>query len=195
MNPSEFSAAKPYPAIVKILQIQVDMQFEDVRSMLLLPLHRYMGGCNFATANFICNIISGISAILYKPTEGLQNDRFKDLMKKYYPWSEEGFEPQLGTDIIYKWMRNPITHRLGFVLPQKGEHRITIAKSPLNIQQIEDLENLSKSSILKTIEDKGDGIYSINVLGFYRGLHKMLKKLFEDKNEMQRTNEYWEKNK
>lgn len=191
MNPSEFPEVKSYPAIVKLLQNQVDMLFEDIRSMLQLPLHGPKGGCNFATANFICDVISGISVILYKPEEGLQNDRFKDLMKKYYPWNEEGFEPQQGID-IYKGMRNSITHRLGFALSQRGERPVTIAKSPCNIQQIEELEDLSKPFILKTIEVNEDGTHSISVLGLYRGLHKMLKKLFEDRNEMQKTNEFWE---
>lgn len=194
MKPSEFPEVRLYPAIAKFLQTQVDMLFEDIRSMLLLPLSRCEGGCNFSAADFICDVISGISAVLYKPDEGIDKDRFKELMQNYYPWKEEGFDPQKGTEIIWNWMRNPITHRLGLVLPAKGERPVVVAKSPLNIRQIEELEDISKQIKIKTIEVKEDGTYLINVLGFYRGLHKMLKNLFGDKNQMQRTNKYWGKN-
>jgi len=52
--------------------------------------------------------------------------------------------------MTYRWMRNSITHRLGIVLPYKGERPVKITKSPLNIQQIEKLEDLSKPINLKT---------------------------------------------
>lgn len=188
MNPSKFPEIKGYPTIVKILEKHIDMWFEDIRAMLLLPLHKNMGGCNFATIDFICDIISGVSAILYKPYEGIRKDRFKEIMRNYYPWKEEGIEPGEGIKIIYNWVRNPITHRLGFL--SKDEKPTIIEKSPLNIDQIEEIEDISKPIDLKTIEIKGDGI-RINVLGLYRGLHVMLKKLFRNENEMKRTEEYW----
>ncbi len=192
MNPSEFPEIESYPAIVELLRTHVDMLFDDIRSMLKLPLDGPKGGCNFAAANFICDIISGISAILYKPYEGLGNDRVKGFMEKYYPWKEEGFDPQEGTKIITKWMRNSITHRLGIVLSQERQERpVEIAKRPLTDQEIVELENQSKPKISKTIRVKEDGTYSISVLELYRGLQKMLKNLFEDKVEIQRTNKYW----
>ena len=84
MNPSEFPEVKSYPEIVKFLRAHVDMLFEDIRSMLKHPLCESEGGCNFATANYICDIISGISVILYRPDDGLEKERFKELMQNYY---------------------------------------------------------------------------------------------------------------
>jgi len=65
------------------------MLFEDIRSMLKHPLHKFEGGCNFATADFICDIISGISATLFKPDKGLNKERFRELTQKYYPWTRK----------------------------------------------------------------------------------------------------------
>ena len=96
MNPSEFPEVKSYPEIVKFLRAHVDMLFEDIRSMLKHPLCESEGGCNFATANYICDIISGISVILYRPDDGLEKERFKELMQNYYSWAEEGFDPGQG---------------------------------------------------------------------------------------------------
>jgi hypothetical protein len=162
--------------------------------MLKLPLCEGEGGCNFATTDFICDITSGISAILYKP-ELIKNkghyrfkDHFVEFMEKYYPWKEEGLDPQEGTKIIYEWMRHPITHRLGIVIISQ-EQPVSILKLPLNNNQIRELEDLSKEINLKTIEKK-NGTYSINVLGLYRGVHKMLKSLFRDENRMQQVNEF-----
>lgn len=106
-------------------------------------------------------------------------------MKEYYPWNEEGVDPECGSSIIWRWMRNPITHRLGLL--STSEPPVVITKSPLNIQQIEELEDLSiPIHTLRTIVKEKDTYY-ISVSGLYRGLHNMLKRLFEDKEEMQRA--------
>lgn len=191
MNPSRFLQLKQYPAVRKLLRTLVDMQFNDIRVMLLHPLCSREGGCNFSATSFICNIVSGISAILFKPDKGIGKDRFKELMEKYYPWDED-IDPKKGTKIIWN-ARNPITHRLGILVPRRGESSVRISKEPLTIRQIKKLENLSKASNIKTIIQERDNVYSINVIGLYRGLHKMLKNLFEDKVEMQKTNRYWER--
>ena len=190
MNPSKFPQMKQYPAVCKLLRTLVDMQFNDIRVMLLHPLCPREGGCNFSATSFICNIISGISAILFKPDEGIDKDRFKELMKKYYPW-DESIDSKIGSEIIWK-ARNPITHRLGILIPERDEFPVKIRKSPLSMQQIKELEDLSIPSNIKTIIRERDNVYSINVLGLYRGLHKMLENLFQDKKQMQKTNEYWE---
>lgn len=200
MNPSQYPEVQAYPAIVKILKDNVDMWFKDVKTMLKQPLCESDGGCNFAAANFICDIISGISSVLYKPNKGIEKDRFEELMKNYYPWATEGRDPEEGYRIIYKWMRHSITHRLGFFLPAQktppaGEP-VIIAKSkhPLNFKQIKELEDLSKLSAFdQTIVDtKRWPRYEVRVEGLYRGLHKMLKNLFKDKQQMQNTNSFWE---
>lgn len=194
MNPSEFPEVKSYTAIFKILQTQVDMLFNDIRTMLKQPLSESDGGCNFAAANFICDIISGISVILYKPDEGLGDDRSEELMQNYYPWDKEDITSAKGYKIIHS-TRNAITHRLGLKkIPGSKEIPVGIKKSQLTVSEINELENLFEPRPWygrKTIEVEADGSYSIIVMGFYRGLLEMLKKLFEDKNQMQKTDKFW----
>ena len=40
MLPSEFLEVQPYPNVKQLLKAQVDMQFEDLRTILSLPILR-----------------------------------------------------------------------------------------------------------------------------------------------------------
>jgi hypothetical protein len=203
MNPSEFPEVKPYPSIVKFLQKNVDMLFADMRSMLKHPLREGEGGCNFALFNFICDVISGISITLYKPEElckvylgkkGRPTDFATELMKEHYPWEEEGITPEEKDRVVKViWnVRHSLTHRIGIALPQ--EKGVSIDKPPRGCtdDKIEKLEDLSKQIEIKAIKEVGDLVH-VNVLGFYRGLHKMLRNLCKNEKQMQRANEFWGK--
>src|SRR2546430_509260 len=120
MLPSEFPEVQSRAGLKRLLAEHVDMQFVDVRTMLQLPLadlargftptsyilkivRRILhlpelglaGGCNFATASFLLNIIAGSSVCFYNTSESAfttrndRRDRFKKLLADFYPWHGE----------------------------------------------------------------------------------------------------------
>ena len=79
------------PELVKdFIRFQVDMQFHDIHCMLRLPLPEpgLNAGCNFAAANTLLILVSGISTVLYKQT-GDSGKRFIRALEDCYPWDCE----------------------------------------------------------------------------------------------------------
>src|SRR5262249_22527673 len=102
------------------------MQFGDIRAMLRLPLRRegIENGCNFAAASCLCNLISGISVVLFnrrgrqpgaRPRD--RGQRFRDLLRAtYYPW-QPGEKPDQKSTVLYQIVRNPVSHCLAVLEP------------------------------------------------------------------------------
>src|SRR6266849_9532190 len=94
MNPSELPEVQSSPSLRRLLEIQLDMQFADLRTLLLLPAEDqgFSGGCNLTSAALLFNIISGSSVLFYDASttamsEGRQSGRrFKELLSRYYPF-------------------------------------------------------------------------------------------------------------
>lgn len=151
MNPSEFSEVQGYPEIVSFLKFQVDMWFNDLRILLRLPLADLdsKAGCNFTTATMLLNIIAGGSVCFYDVSEkafsqrGDRSERFENLLIKYYPWEEESFNSEEGSELLYGQTRNPLVHSLGLDRP--------LQKQPKGkgIGLKKDLSQLKKSTNLK----------------------------------------------
>jgi len=117
MLPSQIPEFKAYPAVNVFVRDHLAMQFDDVRGMMKLPLPGVgiRAGCNFAAAAILCNLISGISVVLYTPRDpnARSGKKFRELLKEFYPWelSEDMAEK---TKVIYDIVRNPLAHSLGF---------------------------------------------------------------------------------
>ncbi len=96
MLASQFPEFKAYPAVHGFITNHLDMQFNDVRAMMRLPLPTVTisAGCNFAAAAALSNLISGISVVLYtsKDPRSGSGAKFKELLRQFYPW-EPGERP------------------------------------------------------------------------------------------------------
>src|SRR5688572_12840318 len=115
---SELTSAHGYPHVQRFIATVLDMQFNDVRAMLQLP-RPDIGiepGCNFAIASTLCNLLSGISITIYKPSAVLHDgkskyrsgDAFKALVRDFFPYS-----PPASNDFaneLYQLCRNPLSH-------------------------------------------------------------------------------------
>ena len=95
MLPSECPEVQSRNDLKRLLAEHVDMQFAvDVRTMLRLPTASLAGGCNFAAAAFIFNIIAGSSVCFYKTSDkafmakGDRGERFKKLLEDFMPFEE-----------------------------------------------------------------------------------------------------------
>jgi hypothetical protein len=83
--------------------------FSDVHTMLRLPLpsQELIAGCNFAIAQVLLAVISGVSVTLIRQ-KGNSGARFKDLLKCHYPWSLEPgntVTPDEGGTALYSLIR------------------------------------------------------------------------------------------
>jgi Zn-dependent protease with chaperone function len=61
MLPSTIAQFANYKHVKKFVAKHLDMQFADINQMLMTP------GFNFVAANFLCDIVSGISVSLFLP--------------------------------------------------------------------------------------------------------------------------------
>ena len=67
MLPSHFAEVQGFVHLRRLLDLQVDMQFHDLRSLLQLPKPHLglVGGCNLTATALACNIIAGASVLFY----------------------------------------------------------------------------------------------------------------------------------
>src|SRR5262249_30070038 len=147
-----FPEFKKYPSVYALMAKQIDMQFADARALMKLPASEVDpgAGCNLTTAATLCNLISGLSVVLFTPDKAVltkelsagkyraSGDRFKGLLKGYYPWQTDDNVAQT-VDNVYKFVRNPLAHQLGvFKNPT-----LWIDKSPLKDSQLVEIETAS----------------------------------------------------
>lgn len=120
---SQLAPALGYPRVQGFVVQVIDMQFADVRAMLQLPRPDVgiTPACNFAIVSSLCNLISGISTTIYKPSALLHEVRskydpgsaFKGLVREFFPYTPTGavdFPSEL-----YKLCRNPMAHSVGLM--------------------------------------------------------------------------------
>lgn len=187
------------PAVVEhFVRQHLDMQFHDIHCMLRLPLPEIglNAGCNFAIANSLLALISGISSLLTDnfDTSGQSGDLFKKILLDYYPWDlqpPEKSTKERSVDHLYDYFRNPLAHSLG--IKTKGNFLVVIAKNGLSETEIERLEQSQSSPgpaiVYTPITVKNEQIEQItlNVANLYWGVREMLKRLSNDTNQMQKT--------
>src|SRR5947207_2833292 len=120
---SQLVSAQAYPHVQEFIVSLIDMQFSDVRAMLQLPLPDIgiQPGCNFAITSTLCNLLSGISTTIYRPT-ALPDEAqtrydsgpaFRDLVRDFFPYTPPGdadFPAEL-----YRLCRNPLAHAAGLM--------------------------------------------------------------------------------
>ena len=185
-----------YPSVSEFVEKHLSMQFGDVRSMLRLPLRKsgIEYGCNFAATATLCNIVSGISVTIFKPSKSLRTNRkdkkewigsgeaFKQLLRNYYPW-EPGENPTDGAKALYDLFRNPLAHALG--VHGRSSYQIYIRKSPLQNRQIEQIEKSSVRPHWLSPGLSGSGAkWEVVAEGFYRDVFHMFWNLAKDKQQM-----------
>jgi len=184
------------PEFSRLIENQIAMQFNDVHTMLRLPMPEQAleAGCNFTAANSLLALISGLSALLTQDLDTTNvgsGKMFKKVMKGYYPWDIQPTEADTtphgidGTiEQLYKYFRNPLAHSLG--IKTKGNYLVTVEKSPLSEPDIELLERSTvppgPAVIYAPVRINGEDIEQIglNVANLYWGVRKMLQRMTQD---------------
>lgn len=187
---------EPGPRVKTLIRRLEDHYFRDVHAMLRLPAPTLdiTPACNFAVAQVLAAVVSGVSVTLYKHA-GKKGLRFTGLLADYYPWSDEPHPPANKSEaawLIYSLVRNPLTHDLGLDLETKAHTQRVVVKRLLTNNKssghtergVEDLEAESRPRRLSpTIHAQGDRVVLL-VEAFYWGIRKMLLNLNADSKRM-----------
>jgi len=116
--------------IGSIVRGSFDMYFEDVHTMLQLPMPNTeaSAGCNFPVALTLFAVVSAVSRVIY-PLESPDGGGFKQLLGEKFPWDAEppgGLRDGAAADYLYDEFRNPLAHTAGLAIrpaPAKAPHR------------------------------------------------------------------------
>lgn len=199
MSYQQLSIDSNTPSIVeRFVRQHLEMQFQDIHCMLRLPLpaQDINAGCNFAIANSLLSLVSGLSAFLTEniDTSGNSGTKFKEVLLNYYPWDLQPLvnsTKERSVDHLYEYFRNPLAHSLG--LRRKGNFLIVIAKGILSEQEIEKLEQSTTPHVQAieytpiTVNNEQIEQITLYVEYFYWGVREMLKRLTIDTAQMQKT--------
>ena len=126
---------------------------------------------------------------VFRPSS-LSNNRigsgrvFRQLLENFYPW-EQGDNGSEGAKALYSYFRNPLTHALGV---QHGQfYRIRIGKSPSPLQNNEIAEMEESSTrpreLLPGISGSGTQ-WDLVAEGFYRDVFHMFWNLARNEQQM-----------
>ena len=176
---------------VKRLVQHLDMLLGDVHSMMRLPLQDegLTHGCNFAAAVVLLELIGGVSATLFQGSGG-SGQRYKDLLRGYYPWDAEGeTKPGGAARELYKFWRNPLAHELG-ISGKKGG----IGKGGgLPEELVEKLE-LSPTPPSRTLQIiPTEDMMHLSVEALYWGTRTMVQRLLNDAKMLKKAEGYLKK--
>lgn len=187
----EFSP-EPTQRVRNLIRRLEDHYFRDVHAMLRLPAPALdiTPGCNFAIAQVLASVVSGVSVTLYAHS-GSKGQRFRNLLINYYPWSEEPIPERNDAEharVIYALFRNPLTHDLGLDLERRKRTQKVVIKrlttdngrlghTEVGVEALESSERPDGlSPVLRVQEDR----VVLLAEAFYWGVRKLLLKLTAD---------------
>jgi len=187
---------EPGPRVKNLIRRLEDHYARDVHAMLRLPTPAVdtTPGCNFAIAQVLAPVVSGVSVTLYQH-RGSAGALFRGLLIVYYPWSEEPSPPPNKSEAarsIYTLVRNPLTHDLGLDLEAKSRTQRVVVKRLLTNhkscgpteQGVGALEGECRLRRMPpAIRVQGDRVVLL-VEAFYWGISKLLLNLNLDRRRM-----------
>jgi hypothetical protein len=204
--PSQYPEAQPYPALRRLLEVQVDMQFGDLKTLLCLPREEegLGAGCNLTAATLAVNLIAGASVLFWRSgvealaKRGDRTKRFNDLMVALYPWShDDAVNAELGAKLLWDYTRNPLSHTLGIgktarLFPgiPSDEREVWLSK-PRRGLTVEEVDHVMSTyerpeAVGPTVTSGPDG-YTVRVVALSWGVQRMLRDLFADEEQGRRA--------
>ncbi len=162
------------------------------------------GGGNLTAASLACNIISGASVLFFeaslpavkgKGTPG-SGERFRQTIRGYLPWEHMGAEPpEEVVRLVYKFRRNPLAHSLGVgksghVFGFKKKH-VLMAKAGVGLSRTQVVELMrgepAPPAGYAPVVLQGPRDYTVDVAGFAWAVCRMIRNLFADRDQMQKS--------
>ena len=189
MLPSEFPEVQNYPFLKKLLEAHIDMQLSDIHTIL-------KSGCNLSVTALLLNMISGVSVCFFNvPADapiqvfspGDRGKRFTDLLDQFYPWLGDDALPKAECiSLLYREVRNPLTHGLALDNPVLTTHKVELATTRVNESQVNELENSPNRpswlppTVVKNPTPTQPSKIALFIPTLYWGVHRMLRDIFAD---------------
>ncbi len=124
---------------------------------------------------------------------GGSGTKFKKVLGEYYPWDAEVLDKDDVIDILYRSLRNPLTHALGLYQPDETR-RSRIVKSRLTPKQIAEIENSDNRPPwlppTVTLSQSGFFRYDINIPSLYWGVFQLLCNLLKDRKQLEKSEKF-----
>jgi hypothetical protein len=203
MDYEELCLTPAHPRVQLFVREAIEPHFRDTHCMLLLPNREadLEAGCNFAIAQVLLNVISGISTTLFAQA-GRTGVLFKQLLNEFY-WTNDppgGLSFSEATAILYDDFRNPLVHALGFRLrhdrdthsrrTERSERRFQIERfAKVDEPFLRDLESGHRPPIGPTLEATGN-VITLRPEGLYWGTRQMIEALVGDEARMNAAEEF-----
>ena len=138
----------------------------------------------FTIANNLLSVVSGLSALCYKPTRapGDSGHRFRQVLLDHYPWSEEPSSPSTRDHWaaeLYNTYRNPLAHALG--VDKKG-NRVEFLRTRVRShgrlrghseKELEGMETSTRRPPWSATLKKDASRTILHLEGFYWGVRKL----------------------
>ncbi|GEM_PF-2592441 len=184
MHLEDIPGIKGRKNVHKFVKDHLSMLFEDVRGIIV------QRGYNFACANLLCDLISGLSVTVYQPTNSniYSGQAFKTLVQSpFFPSepSDTTNDKKLKAEALYDFVRNPLTHALG--IDDEPGLDITIGKKPkpLNKRELSNLEKSPKRPThIKPGLAGGGGKWTLSVEGLHYAVFRLFWNLAQDQGQM-----------
>jgi hypothetical protein len=123
MFPPEFPEVRDKPEL-KLFLANINKSFMELRRLIV-------DNYTVATCDLLLDVLSGISVLFYDvdpkdpktnlEERGNRGNKFKTLLAEIYPWDGEleNITREEVIELLYTWVRNPISHSLGMKYPYK----------------------------------------------------------------------------
>ena len=189
MRPSEFRGVAKYGAVARFFRKHLDMQFNDVRTLMKLPrpTQGLPAGCNFIAAAALANLVGGFAEVLYAAPGSMNGprqsgERLQAVLKELYPW-QPGERRKAKAKVLNYFVRNPLVHNLGIDdarRPKKNMRRIPIRKRRLTDRELVELETAHTPPAWAGLAIRREGRrWNLYVPAFYWGTFHLLRRLTE----------------
>ena len=184
MRLEDIPGIKGRKEVHKFVKDHLSMLFEDVRGIIV------QRGFNFACANLLCDLLSGLSVTVYQPanTNIGTGKAFKALLlSPFFPWEPKDSQKdkEEKADALYDFIRNPLTHAIG--VDDNPGLDITIGKKPKPLAKRE-LAQMEKSptrpaNIKPAIAGSGNK-WALSVEGLHYAVFRLFWNLAHDTAQM-----------
>jgi hypothetical protein len=172
------------------IRSHLDFMFSDAYNMLRFPIpdRGLFGDGNWAAANHLLSLISGISRVLYFPRDEdtKTGPLFKHVLEQFYPWDKEpdgGVKGKDGAYFLYEVFRNPLSHVLGLGNERKfnGIRQCKIEKYSRAAKELKRLELEGHQLTIPTPTLVRNGkVITLSILSLYWGTRQLVLRLTGD---------------
>jgi hypothetical protein len=184
MRLEDIPGIKERKEVHKFVKECLSMLFEDVRGIIV------QRGYNFACANLLCDLISGLSVTVYQPADTSigPGKAFKMFLQSpFFPWepADTARSKKEKADVLYRFIRNPLSHALG--IDETPGRDITIGKKtkPLDKRKLRQLEKSpTRPPNIKPALTGGGIPWTLSVEGLHYAVFRLFWNLAQDKNQM-----------